>query len=55
MSRRAPRDDDETVVESYIDAVWMERGLSENTLAAYRTDLRGFATWLAERDRTLLE
>jgi integrase/recombinase XerD len=55
MSRRAPRDDDETVVESYIDAVWMERGLSENTLAAYRTDLRGFATWLAARDRTLLE
>ena len=45
---------DGEVVESYIDAVWMERGLAENTLAAYRSDLRGFSSWLAERDCNLL-
>ena len=27
----------------------MERGLSENTLTAYRTDLRQFSSWLASR------
>ena len=27
------------VVERFLDAIWMERGLSENTLGAYRADL----------------
>lgn len=54
MSGAAPDDGDEAIVESYIDAVWMERGLAENTLAAYRADLRRFYAWLAERDRSLL-
>ena len=34
------------LVERFADAVWMERGLSANTLAAYQGDLRGFASWL---------
>ncbi len=33
-------------LETFIDAIWMERGLSENTLNAYRADLSGFAQWL---------
>ena len=33
----------------------MERGLSENTLAAYRGDLRRFSAWSASRGRGLLE
>lgn len=45
---------DRKVVESYIDAVWMERGLAENTLAAYRSDLRRFSAWLGRRDAGLL-
>ena len=45
---------DGDLVEAYIDALWMERGLAENTLAAYRSDLRGFASWLGERHRDLL-
>lgn len=32
-------------VERYLDAIWMEKGLSENTLAAYRRDLTAFARW----------
>jgi integrase/recombinase XerD len=44
---------DGDLVESYIDALWMERGLAANTLAAYRTDLRRFASWLEERDGSL--
>ena len=27
------------VVQRFLDVVWMERGLSANTLAAYRADL----------------
>jgi len=45
---------DQQVVESYIDAVWMERGLAENTLAAYRSDLRRFSIWLGKRNASLL-
>lgn len=33
----------------------MERGLSANTLQAYRSDLEAFARWLAARRRGLLE
>ncbi len=48
---KTPRsgDADPTVLR-FLDAVWMERGLSPNTLAAYRADLTALARWLAERD-----
>ena len=37
-------------IDAYLDAVWMERGLSDNTLSAYRRDLRAFERWAAARD-----
>jgi integrase/recombinase XerD len=37
---------DSDIIERFADAVWMERGLSANTLAAYQTDLRQTAAWL---------
>lgn len=37
-------------MESFTDALWLEEGLSRNTLDAYRRDLVLFADWLA-RDR----
>ena len=36
-------------VSRFLDAVWLERGLSPNTLAAYRADLTALSRWLAER------
>ncbi len=39
----------ETLIAAFIDALWMERGLAENTLSAYRSDLVGFARWLESR------
>ena len=33
-------------IERYIDAMWMEKGLSDNTLSSYRRDLRQFHEWL---------
>lgn len=47
------RDGDRDLVEAYLDALWMERGLAENTLSAYRTDLNGFAAWLSDRNAGL--
>lgn len=35
------------LIDQFLDAVWVEQGLSENTLAAYGSDLRIFAKWLA--------
>lgn len=35
-------------IDAFIDAVWLEDGLSANTLAAYRHDLTGFARWLED-------
>ena len=39
---------DTSEIDRFLDALWMERGLSRNTLAAYRRDLTGFGRWLAE-------
>jgi integrase/recombinase XerD len=34
-------------IESFIEALWLEDGLSANTQAAYRRDLAALAAWLA--------
>ena len=41
-------------IDRFLDALWMERGLSRNTLAAYRRDLTGFARWLDDQRQCLL-
>jgi integrase/recombinase XerD len=45
----------EAVVERFLDAIWMERGLSKNTLAAYRADLMALARWLAQQGVSLVD
>jgi len=40
-------------IDAFIDALWLEEGLSKNTLAAYRRDLSLYAQWLAGQGRTL--
>jgi len=35
-----------SLIERFLDALWMERGLSENTLLAYRSDLLLFSRYL---------
>ena len=41
-------------VERFVDSLWMERGLSDNTLAAYRGDLSLFAAWLVDQQNSSL-
>ncbi|HKQ31175.1 MAG TPA: site-specific tyrosine recombinase XerD [Burkholderiales bacterium] len=45
---------DKAVIEQYADTLLLEEGLSANTLNSYRSDLEGFARWLATRRRRLL-
>ena len=33
-------------IDDFIDSLWLEDGLSDNTLLAYRRDLTGFSDWL---------
>jgi integrase/recombinase XerD len=41
-------------IERFIEALWLEDGLSANTLAAYRRDLTMFADWLqGQADRSI--
>jgi len=44
---------EQQIIEDFIDHLWMENGLSENTLSAYRNDLAGFSLWLDEKHRLL--
>jgi integrase/recombinase XerD len=41
-------------IDRYLDAIWLSRGLSPHTLAAYRRDLTALESFLGGRDRSLL-
>jgi len=52
--RPQPNDADRGLIEAFLDALWMEHGLSDNTLAAYRGDLNALAGWLAQHGGHML-
>lgn len=37
-------------LQPFLDSLWLESGLSKNTVVAYQRDLLGFATWLKQFD-----
>jgi integrase/recombinase XerD len=41
--------DPKALIDRFLDAIWMERGLSENTLGAYRADLMALQQRLTEK------
>ena len=45
---------DRVLIEKFSDMLWMEDGLSQNTLSSYVNDLSGFSEWLLENGTTLL-
>ena len=45
---------DRQLIELFVDHVWMEFGLSDNTLTAYRNDLSQLQNWLAPQSISLL-
>lgn len=42
---------DQADIDAFCDALWLEDGLSKNTLEAYKRDLQLFAAWLNEQRR----
>ena len=46
----ATTSESEKLVDQFLDAIWMERGLSANTLGAYRADLMTLRRGLKERN-----
>lgn len=46
--------DPKVVIDRFLDAIWMERGLSENTLGAYRADLLALNQRLTQREVDLV-
>ena len=51
MAAAAP---DDPLIDRFIDALWLEDGLSANSLAAYRRDLTLYAAWLQATHRVAL-
>ena len=41
------------MIDQFLDALWMEEALSENTLSAYRTDLKGYTNYLSSSNTPL--
>lgn len=50
-----PAMNDGQQIDAFLDALWAERGLSENTLQSYRRDLHKLAAALRKSDRNLLD
>lgn len=46
---------EQLIIDTFLDALWMEQGLSRNTLDAYGNDLKKFAGWLLQTQQTSLD
>lgn len=44
---------EQQIIERFLDALWMEHGLSQNTLAAYKNDLANLSAWLNQNNSHL--
>ncbi len=43
----SPKEESRAAIERFLDALWIEDGLAQNTVSAYRRDLTLYADWLA--------
>jgi integrase/recombinase XerD len=54
MSEHTLSPQDLAELDTFIDHLWLEDGLSKNTLESYRLDLTSFALWLTQQSKSLL-
>ena len=50
-----PNAADQVLIDKFLDALWLEKGLSENTLKSYRYDLAAYAAWLFENNWSIAD
>jgi integrase/recombinase XerD len=50
-----PLSPDSAGIDAFIDGIWLEQGLSKNTLQAYRQDLTLYARWLAQHHQRAID
>ena len=48
-------DSDRQILDAFIDNIWIEKGLSQNTLDSYRSDLEQFSSWLNKNNLTYIK
>ena len=48
-------DSDRQILDAFIDNIWIEKGLSQNTLDSYRSDLEQFSKWLKKNNLSYLK
>jgi integrase/recombinase XerD len=41
-------EEDKELINKFVNSLWLENGLSQHTLEAYRSDLSGYANWAAQ-------
>lgn len=46
---------DKKLIEQFLDTLWLEQNLADNTLESYRLDLQSLASWLVSHQSTLLQ
>ena len=49
------RDSDRQILDAFIDNIWIEKGLSQNTLDSYRSDLEQFSSWLEKNNLSYIK
>jgi len=54
VSEAATPEPNSAQLDTFIDHLWLEDGLSKNTLESYRADLSQFAAWLAKRNTQIM-
>lgn len=48
-------DSDRQILDAFIDNIWIEKGLSQNTLDSYRSDLEQFSSWLKKNNLSYIK
>jgi integrase/recombinase XerD len=48
-------DSDRQILDAFIDNIWIEKGLSQNTLDSYRSDLEQFSSWLEKNNLSYIK
>ena len=45
---------DQALIDRFLDRLWLEKGLSDNTLKAYRSDLEKFGDWAQAHAKSIM-